>query len=467
MGHWADEGFVANPVSYYKSAIQQIFLDAFGSDFDLNDNLPQGVLIQRLAELFYGMDMDGIEAFARLNLNTMGGLFLDVVGNLRGITRVLGEPQTGVATITCKAENFIPFTLAEGTVLTCVESGDTFTITRTVTLESNVSNVPIAYTENGNSSAIVGNTMQIDNYPQILNIEIISLFDGTDNESDIAYRSRLQKDYPAAVGTVEFVENLLRALPAVKETGCLYNDTDQTVDVIPPYCTEWIVAPSEEVSGQGLDLLKEAVAEVIVDNKVPGSPTYGNTTVVTHDVFGSQKTVNFTIADNIPIEMEITVATPESTGIFDLSGIEEIKGVVKDYVNNLGIGKDVSYSRCMAPFAADKGFDVTSFKMRAQASLEGADTRVYTRNPMYDTATALAWKVGNDLTTPYYTQGTSIPVLPDDPTDTIDIYSDAACTTSETTIASVDESPWIQNGNLTIEAREYASVTVSNIKVNV
>ena len=145
--------------------------------------------------------------------------------------------------------------------------------------------------------------------------------------------------------------------------------------------------------------------------------------------------------------MEITVATPESTGIFDLSGIEEIKGTVKDYV--------------------DKGFDITSFKMRAQASLEGADTQVYTRNPMYDTATALAWKVGNDLTTPYYTQGTSIPVLPDDPTDTIDIYSDAACTTSETTIASVDESPWIQNGNLTIEAREYASVTVSNIKVNV
>ncbi len=467
MGHWTDQGFVVNPKSYYEEKIGLIFKDAFGPDFDLNDNLPQGVLIQRLAELFYGMDMDGIEAFARLNLNTMGGLFLDVVGNLRGITRVLGEPQTGVATITCKAENFIPFTLAEGTVLTCVESGDTFTITRTVTLESNVTNVPIAYTENGNSSSIVGNTMQIDNYPQILNIEIISLFDGTDNESDIAYRSRLQKDYPAAVGTVEFVENLLRALPAVKETGCLYNDTDQTVDVIPAYCTEWIVAPSEEVSGQGLDLLKEAVAEVIVDNKVPGSPTYGNTTVVTHDVFGSQKTVNFTIADNIPIEMEITVATPESTGIFDLSGIEEIKGVVKDYVNNLGIGKDVSYSRCMAPFAADQGFDVTSFKMRTQASLEGADTRVYTRNPMYDTDTALAWKVGNDLTTPYYTQGTSIPVLPDDPSDTIDIYSDAACTTSETTISAVDESPWIQNGNLTIEAREYASVTVSNIEVNV
>ena len=66
MGKWTDQGFVANPVSYYKSAIQQVIVEAFGSEFDLNDNLPQGVLIQRLAELFYGMDMDGIEAFSRL-----------------------------------------------------------------------------------------------------------------------------------------------------------------------------------------------------------------------------------------------------------------------------------------------------------------------------------------------------------------------------------------------------------------
>ena len=460
MGHWSDQGFIANPLSYYKSEIQQIFVDAFGSDFDLNDNLPQGVLIQRLAELFYGIDMDGIEAFSRLNLNTMGGLFLDVVGNLRGITRRLGTPQTGVVSVTCKAENFIPFSFPEGTVFTVVETGDTFVTTGLATLSSNVASIEVAYSEDGNSSAIIGNTMTVEGYPQVQNIEIISLFDGTDRESDISYRSRLQKEYPAAVGTMEYVTNKIRALASVKAVGFLYNDTDTTVDTIPAYCTEWIVAPKAEVRADALGVMKTDVATVIINSKVPGSPTYGNTSVVTQDVFGTQKTVNFTIAEEIPIEISVTVGTPEATGVFDLSGISEIKIAVGDYVNNLDIGKDVSYSRCIAPFAASEGFDVLSFKMRTVNGIIGVDTKTYIRNPLYDTETAWAWRIGDDLT-PYYTSGDFFPLVGDS------IFSDAECTDEITTIDSIDEHAWQTNANLLIDGRQYASITPENIKVNV
>lgn len=460
MGHWSDQGFIANPLSYYKSEIQQIFVDAFGSDFDLNDNLPQGVLIQRLAELFYGIDMDGIEAFSRLNLNTMGGLFLDVVGNLRGITRRLGTPQTGVVSVTCRAENFIPFSFPEGTVFTVVETGDTFVTTGLTTLSSNVASIEVAYSEDGNSSAIIGNTMTVEGYPQVQNIEIVSLFDGTDRESDISYRSRLQKEYPAAVGTMEYVTNKIRALASVKAVGFLYNDTDTTVDTIPAYCTEWIVAPKAEVRADALGVMKADVASVIINSKVPGSPTYGNTSVVTQDVFGTQKTVNFTIAEEIPIEISVTVGTPEATGVFDLSGISEIKVAVGDYVNNLDIGKDVSYSRCIAPFAASEGFDVLSFKMRTVNGIIGVDTKTYIRNPLYDTETAWAWRIGDDLT-PYYTSGDFFPLVGDS------IFSDAECTDEVTTIDSIDEHAWQTNANLLIDGRQYASITPENIKVNV
>lgn len=369
MGKWTDQGFIANELSYYKSAIQQVFVDAFGDDFDLSDNLPQGVLIQRLAELFYGMDMDGVEAFSRLNLNTMGGVFLDVVGNLRGIQRILGAPQSGIATVTCNAGTFVPFTIPEGTVFTVVETGDKFVTTRLATLSSDTGNIEIEYSQNGNSTAIVGNTMSVDGFPLIQNIEIISLFDGTENESDISYRSRLETEYPAAVGTIEYVNNLLRALPTVRSVGCVYNDTSATVGDIPAYCTEWLVAPKEEVTGDALEVFKTAVAETILDNKVPGAPTYGNTTMTDIvDTFGTPKTVKFTVATAVPIEISVTVATPEATGVFDLAGLPEIKEVVKKYVNGLEIGKDVSYTRCIAPFAADKGFDITSFKMKPKTS---------------------------------------------------------------------------------------------------
>ena len=390
MGHWTEQGFVTQPLSYYKSAIQQVFIEAFGSDFDLNDNLPQGVLIQRLAELFYGMDMDGVEAFARLNINTMGGLFLDIVGNWRGIDRVLGRPQSGYAKITCNPSNFVPFTLPEGTVLTVLESGDQFVTTQPVTFVSNVANANIEYTENGNSSAVVGNTMSVESYAQIQNIEIVSLFDGTDNESDISYRNRIQKEYPAAANTVEFVMNLLRELPEIRDVGCLYNDTGSTVGGLAPYSTEWIVAPTVDVQPEALDAFKQTVAKIIIDNKVPGSPTDGNTTVdnVT-DIYGTPKSVKFTMAEEVPIQILVTITTPETTGILDLGGESTIKTAVMRYVNNLGIGKDVSYSRCIAPFAADTGFDVVSYKVKAVSSDTWSENiNFFIDNRQYATITA-------------------------------------------------------------------------------
>ena len=75
------------------------------------------------------------------------------------------------------------------------------------------------------------------------------------------------------------------------------------------------------------------------------------------------------------------------------------------------------------------------FDLPATNTLTGADTITYTRNPKYDTATALAWKVGaygtTNFTPAYYTSGTT------DPAVSGTIYSDAACTTAVTTISSI------------------------------
>lgn len=76
------------------------------------------------------------------------------------------------------------------------------------------------------------------------------------------------------------------------------------------------------------------------------------------------------------------------------------------------------------------------FDLPATNTLTGADTVTYTRNPKYDTGTALAWKVGaygtTNFTPAYYTSGTIDPVVSDT------IYSDAACTTAVTTINSIN-----------------------------
>lgn len=365
MGKWTDQGFVAAPSpEYYKTQIQEVFKEAFGSDFALDDSLPQGVLIQRLAELFYAMDMDGVEAFARLNLNTLGGVLLDSVGQLRGIPRILGAPQTGVIEVTCATNNFVMFSIPEGTMITA-QNGDTFVTTAVATFENPVSTISVKYTSNGNSNCIVGDTCTIEGYAQIRNIEIVSLFNGTENESDLTYRRRLQQSYPAAIGTIQYILSKLLELPTVKSVDCLYNDTDSTDgNSIPAYCTEFLVAPVDDISASSLLVFKNSVAETIINNKVPGSPTYGNTSVTASDVFGKQKTVNFTIPTKVEMQIDVTVATPETTGHLDLSNAEAIKIAIRDYINGLAVGKDVSYARCIAPLAADQGFDIVSFKMK-------------------------------------------------------------------------------------------------------
>lgn len=366
MGVWTDQGFVAQTKEYYKELIIPVFKEAFGEDFATDETLPQGILIDRLAELFYGMDMDGVEAFARLNLNTMGGLFLDTIGNFRGIPRVLGKPQSAMIEISFNVNSFVPFTIPQGTILTVTETGESF-VTNTINTFETSSTVTITadYTENGNSLAVVNNTMTIENYPQVTNLKIVGLFDGTENESDISYRNRLLKDYPAATNTIEFILNKMRAVVGVRSVGVLYNDSSDPVGDLPPYSTEFLFAPTTEDAGS-LGIIQNEIAQIILNNKVPGSPTVGTIVVSTTDVFGQPKTVSFTKATPVVVHIYVQVTTPEATGMLDLSNKDSITETIKTYVNSLDISKDVSYSRCMAPLSADTGFDVADFAIRKE-----------------------------------------------------------------------------------------------------
>jgi hypothetical protein len=92
----------------------------------------------------------------------------------------------------------------------------------------------------------------------------------------------------------------------------------------------------------------------------------------------------------------------------------------------------VGYSTT-APFGATAG--TVLFDLPATYTLTGADSNTYSRNPKYDTATSLAWKVGaygtTNFTPAYYTSGLT------DPTVGTTIYSDSACTTSVTTVSAI------------------------------
>lgn len=374
MGKWTGQGFVANNESFYVTELQKIFVECFGNDFLLDPTLPQGIFITRVAELLYNADMDGVEGFARLNINNASGVYLDIIGGLRNIPRSQGTPQKVGLRLTISTNNFIQFSIPQGQAFTSLDGSYTFLNDTTYTVTSaNTENVLFAsFTSLGDSGISIGAKLSTDGFSQITDIEVVSLTPGSEEESDIDYRTRLIRAIPVAVNTIEYVQNLLLADPSVRLVGHNYNDTADVVDTLPPYTTEWMVVPESTVNmadATVANLWKLNIANIILNNKVPGAPTAGNTTVTNAtDVFGTQKTVKFTIPTKVNLQITATLGTPEQTGRLDMLGIDDIRAKMAQYINSLDIGNDVSYSRLIAPLAADKGFDVLTFTIKNKAT---------------------------------------------------------------------------------------------------
>lgn len=467
MGQWTNAGFEAKTLDYYKSAIQQVFVDAFGSDFLLDDALPQGVLIQELAELFYNADMDGIEAFSRLNINTASGIYLDLIGSMRGLSRSLGTPQIATVALTINPENFMPFSIPEGYVFTAT-NGDTFTTDQINTISSATDqSIFLYYTSAGNSDVAVGDKMSTTGFNQITDIEVTYLANGTDEETDMEYRSRIIKEKPVPTNTIQHVMNKLLELQTVRTVGVNYNDTDQTVDNIPKYATEWMAVPEDDAD---IALFKSQVAKVIIDNKVPGSPTYGNTTQSATDTFGITKTINFTIPTRVNLRVNCTVTTPESTGILDLTNATAIKQTIVNYINTLNIGDNVSFSRVAAPLTADGGFDLSSIVMSNLPTATASQTTgTSLSNVSVDAVSFETFVIVGTTNYVFEYDGTDWK-YGGDPVNMSDIginYMGTPVSGDAITVVFTPSSTSITNGNFPIGNREYAHVEIADIIIGV
>ena len=363
MGTWTNQGFIAQSVEDYKTQIQNIFTTAFGSDFNVTDDtLPQNILIQELAELLANADADGIEVLTQLNVNTMSGIWLDFVALARGLKRHAGTPQT--ATISAISNpSSLPFTIGAGQVFTCNETGESFVTEEAISIESANTSFPVVFSGEGNSSAVVGNHLRTDDISGIISMEIIGLGTGTERETDAEFRKRLSLSVPVFNPTIEHIQNEIKALPDIRGIGVTYNDTSSTsAEGLPPYTTEFLVAPSAAIDRTTEQFLfwKQAVAKAILWNKVPGSPTYGNTTVNVADPFGTMKDVLFSVPSEVRLGITINIRVNEEVGAPDLQQVDKIKENIANYVNTLPVGIDVAYSKVMQEFLNVSSMDIIS-----------------------------------------------------------------------------------------------------------
>ena len=382
MGQWNNTGFTAHDIAYYKTQLQAVFQNAYGNDFNVTDEtLPQNIIIQELAELFANADADSIEVLAQLNPNTCSGIWLDLIGLIRGLPRDTGHSQKATVLITSTGSG-VPFSIPQGQEFTVYETGETFVADTLTQVSSTSATVTLTFDSTGNSATQIGYHMNTTGLNMITSIEVTGLISGTDRETDLEYRTRLNSAASVATGTLQFVMNQISLVQGVRSVGVEYNDLPTEEGGIPAYCTEFIVMPGTGVDSAALPQWKLDVAKAILWNKVPGAPTYGNTTVTNVvDPFGAEKDVKFTIPDAINLEIEVSISTREEQPYLDLSQVGTITTNIAAYINNLGTGVDVSMSRIFQIILNDANFDIDSLKMRQV----GASTWVSNANYPIDT----------------------------------------------------------------------------------
>lgn len=165
MGKLSSEGFSINNLETIKNNLQNIFIEALGNEFILDDNSPQGVLINRIAQLVYNCDLDGLNAYLQMNVNTATGTNLDAIAFLRGTKRKEGTKKQ----ITCEfTSTRQPISLFAGSLFTSLTDETEYVLNSDTTIINPTQNITLVAKEKG-SDSVNRNFISICNIYTIFN----------------------------------------------------------------------------------------------------------------------------------------------------------------------------------------------------------------------------------------------------------------------------------------------------------
>lgn len=134
---------------------------------------------------------------------------------------------------------------------------------------------------------------------------------GLAEETESAFRIRRTQEVeaPGSASEPGIATDITQNITDVITAYVVANDTDATVDSIPPHSIECVVygPPSPGAADN------QAVAEQIFASKAAGIGTYGNTSRTVVDSEGRSRTISFTRPVAVPLEITLTAIVRAST----------------------------------------------------------------------------------------------------------------------------------------------------------
>lgn len=321
-------GLVVPDTATTLSDVQDTFQTNFGSDLDLNPSSPQGILITGDVLLYDETARFTADVANQFNPNYAGGIWLDAMMAMTGLTRIAQTKTTVTATCTG----------VDGTIIyegayASTSAGDLFRATSTVTISGGTASVPFSAYEYGAIPCSAGTLTTISTnilgWTGITNATDGTL--GTDQQSDLS-AGNLRKRTLALQGsaTIEAIQSNINAIEGVQSSQVRenYEAYSQVIDGITMKANSIYAC----VNG-GTD---SAVAESIMKKRSGGLGFNGTTTVNYTETTGQIIPVQFDRPTIIQVLCKLTVRLSGASG----DVVNTIKQRVIDYANGDIDGED-------------------------------------------------------------------------------------------------------------------------------
>lgn len=340
----------------------------WGDNYVSDPTTKQGADILQMAELLYNAEMNNISAMSQLSPDTATGICLDWLGAVKGVNRNSGYPQQIRVEIT---SNITGYTITPNDQFITNDGLYIYAVASSVQITTLTQEIVLLSANDGNPPVQSGDGLRtVGQFPNILSAVIVEggITDGSDTESDASYRKRIKNSEIGFIGTLQLIYSELLTIPGIAKAWFYYNDgTTTDAQGRPSGATEFVVVPDAQ-SAENETEFNNLVAQKILDVKIPGAPTFGNTTVNLDDYLGEPKTINFSRGQKVSIEFAAKVAMSEETNSISLENVALEQQQIMDYVNQLRLGAGVEWSRILGFIASDPGYRIVSWGLRVKGS---------------------------------------------------------------------------------------------------
>jgi uncharacterized phage protein gp47/JayE len=317
-------------------SLQASFRAIYGSDAYLEADSQDGQFLAIMAQAINDCNQSCIATYNAFSPSTAQGNGLSSVVKINGIARNVATNSTVSVTLT----GVVGSVITGGKVADI--NGAEWNLPPSVTIGAGgVVTVTATAAAPGAVSAAVGSVTVIRTptlgWQSVTNPSAAT--PGAPVETDVTLRERQTESVAIPSLTVlQGCTAAVKSVTGVTAVNVVENDQNTAnADGVPAHSVAYVVAGGDNT----------AIATAIYNKKGPGAGTYGTTSVVVTDAFGTSNTIYFYRPTITNIYGQITIRT--FGGYLSTIG-ERAKQSLVDYINGLSLGADVLNTRLYVPF---------------------------------------------------------------------------------------------------------------------